>query len=748
MNGMDEIAGALAAPGSLMEPVVKVVIEAGALLRAELHRPEGPRGSGSHAAIDREIDEFLRDRLLALHDAGWLSEEGDRILSRSPDVWVVDPHDGTHAFVQKLRGSSISVALLRHGQPVLGVVYAPLCPDDRGDLICWAEDELLTRNGVESQRSRNAVNPSRPIVAMNEVSGDFARVNTEKLAPARFLAIPSIAYRLALAAVGDVDAAIAIGDIAPWDVAGGHAVLRGSDRAMTDIRGRPVTYDEGSTIGGCIGGVPDVVLTLAKRDLSGVTGEKRAPRHPARPRHRTQLAGHLSRAQGVLLGQFAGDALGSAVEFRSARDIALQFPCGLTDPIDGGTWNTIAGQPTDDSELALALARSIVEQRGFDATEVGRAYVRWLESGPFDIGGTIGASINALKQGKRATSASQANGALMRVSPIGILHAGNPVSAARAAAEDTALTHPSEVCRTASAAFAAAIAAGVAGADRESMWASAYAACGSGGGADIVRARLLHARSGPPSDFERQQGWVLTALQNAFFRLVRGTRVADAVRETVAQGGDTDTNGAICGALIGAADGREGIPLIWRNLVLSCRPVTGLGHRRPRPMEYWTDDALDLAEALLVAGQVQECRKTGRERAVPAIREAGPDLGQRAKYRVRIEDQSVEADTLGALLVGVLRSLEKRNPGTLETLSTITRRKRRLVARRKTDLYPGNPHLADYALPVNETWYVGTNYSAADVEAILLHAAVASGLGRALALERRGSGKSPTLSDL
>jgi hypothetical protein len=56
---------------------------------------------------------------------------------------------------------------------------------------------------------------------------------------------------------------------------------------------------------------------------------------------------------------------------------------------DGGTWNTTAGQPTDDSEMALALARMLVEKEKYDAGEARKAYVFWLESGPFDCGMTV-----------------------------------------------------------------------------------------------------------------------------------------------------------------------------------------------------------------------------------------------------------------------------------------------------------------------------------------------------------------------
>lgn len=80
-------------------------------------------------------------------------------------------------------------------------------------------------------------------------------------------------------------------------------------------------------------------------------------------------------------------------------------------------------------------------------------------------------------------------------------------------------------------------------------------------------------------------------------------RLAEAVSTTVARGGDTDTNAAICGALLGAVQGRTAVPLQRRNMVLTCRSVAVPDVHHPRPTTYWTDDALDLAEALLSAGR-------------------------------------------------------------------------------------------------------------------------------------------------
>lgn len=120
--------------------------------------------------------------------------------------------------------------------------------------------------------------------------------------------------------------------------------------------------------------------------------------------------------------------------------------------------------------------------------------------------------------------------------------------------------------------------------------------------AQAVRDRLDAARQEGPAEFQAQMGWVLTAFQNAFHWLLSGASLEEAVIATVSKGGDTDTNAAICGALLGAAQGREAVPLRWRQAVLTCRPLKGSGTRHPRPASYWSDDALPLAEALLAAG--------------------------------------------------------------------------------------------------------------------------------------------------
>jgi ADP-ribosylglycohydrolase len=115
-----------------------------------------------------------------------------------------------------------------------------------------------------------------------------------------------------------------------------------------------------------------------------------------------------------------------------------------------------------------------------------------------------------------------------------------------------------------------------------------------------VRSALLAAQDTAPSCDAARQGFVLVALQNAFFELLHAPDLETGVVATVRRGGDTDTNAAVAGALLGAVHGREAVPDQWRSMVLSCRPHL-LRAPRPRPMDYWPVDVLELAERLLGA---------------------------------------------------------------------------------------------------------------------------------------------------
>ena len=305
----------------------------------------------------------------------------------------------------------------------------------------------------------------------------------------------------------------------------------------------------------------------------------------------------LSRAQGCLIGQLAGDALGSLVEFETPDEIGRRYPDGVRELADGGTWNTIAGQPTDDSEMALLLARMLVTTGSYEPEAARRQYRYWLDSDPFDCGITIAAGLRG-----HANPDSQANGALMRISPLGIFGARFELNqVADWAVQDAMITHPNLLCQQVNAIFAIAIAHAIASNcngkelyQHIRQWAADRAI-------EATLLEIIHqAADKPPTDYLHQQGWVLIAFQNALYQLIHASSLEEGVVDTVMRGGDTDTNVAICGALLGAVWGREAIPIQWLDTLQNCRPGTGQPRvHQPRPECFWPVDVLELAERLI-----------------------------------------------------------------------------------------------------------------------------------------------------
>jgi ADP-ribosylglycohydrolase len=194
----------------------------------------------------------------------------------------------------------------------------------------------------------------------------------------------------------------------------------------------------------------------------------------------------------------------------------------------------------------------------------------------------------------------------MRISPLGIwgyrLH---PDALARHASADSILTHPHPVCQEACAVLAVVVAHAI---GQGGTGLDVYRFARDWGARNCEESPVLDALAAaerePPGDFMTNQGWVLIALQNAFYQLLHAPTLEDGVVDTVMAGGDTDTNAAVAGALLGAVHGRDAIPWRWRRLILSCHPQAGApGVRQPRPAPFWPADAMELAERLLLAGQ-------------------------------------------------------------------------------------------------------------------------------------------------
>lgn len=276
----------------LLEAVVRAAQGAGERLRAEFFRPSGPRGARSKAPIDTEIEESLRETLQTLLACSFLGEETGLTAGPEKDFrWLVDPHDGTSEFLKGNRGSAVSIALLRgegfsesapesktvNAEVVLGVVHCPLSPDRGSDTIAWAEGcGAIRRNGrpLDAELSHRRLE-SGEIVWLTASAAQRPLAFSSALAPARFIAMPSIAYRLARVAAGDGIAALSLHSVHEYDIAAGAALVRAAGGVMHDAKGRDIAFTgaKDALVSGCIAGAPDAVRALARVDWEAVMRE-------------------------------------------------------------------------------------------------------------------------------------------------------------------------------------------------------------------------------------------------------------------------------------------------------------------------------------------------------------------------------------------------------------------------------------------------------------------------------------------
>jgi hypothetical protein len=181
------------------------------------------------------------------------------------------------------------------------------------------------------------------------------------------------------------------------------------------------------------------------------------------------------------------------------------------------------------------------------------------------------------------------NGQLMRIAPLAVARFSlDPVVdaalAQRFCAQECALTHPNPVAVDAGCVFVAALRSAIAGAAPSDVYAVALAHAAT----EPVRASIRNARLAPqsaefPADGTKA-GYLGVALQNAFYHLLRMTTFERAIVDTVRLGGDTDTNCAIVGALLGACVGASGIPRVWRNaVILASSPSRAAASPPPPP---------------------------------------------------------------------------------------------------------------------------------------------------------------------
>jgi ADP-ribosyl-[dinitrogen reductase] hydrolase len=181
----------------------------------------------------------------------------------------------------------------------------------------------------------------------------------------------------------------------------------------------------------------------------------------------------------------------------------------------------------------------------------------------------------------------------MRISPLGLFgHRLPPRDLAALAARDSTLSHPHAACQAAVGVFTCTLArACTSELDGRALFDFALGLAQTTPTLSLVVPWLEHAATAPPPFDDEKQGWVRVAFEHAFFQLAHASEFEGALRSVVRAGGDTDTNAAITGALVGARFGLDAIPPRWVDRVVTCVPA--------RPPEYHCNDLISVADALI-----------------------------------------------------------------------------------------------------------------------------------------------------
>ena len=189
---------------------------------------------------DMAVDRFLRETLTAARPGyGWLSEEteDDRARLGASRVFVVDPIDGTRAFVAGERTWAHALAVVEDGRPVAGIVYLPA----RDRLFAATAGGGATLNGVPLAASaRQSVEGARILASRPTLEA--------KLWPGGLPSVerhfrPSLAYRLSLVGEGRFDGMLTLRDSWEWDIAAGALIATEAGARVTDCRGGALRFN-------------------------------------------------------------------------------------------------------------------------------------------------------------------------------------------------------------------------------------------------------------------------------------------------------------------------------------------------------------------------------------------------------------------------------------------------------------------------------------------------------------------------
>ncbi len=293
------------------------------------------------------------------------------------------------------------------------------------------------------------------------------------------------------------------------------------------------------------------------------------------------MATEIERYRGALLGLAVGDALGTTLEFKPPGSFQP-----VSDIVGGGPFGLEPGQWTDDTSMALCLAESLVECRGFDPIDQLQRYVDWWQNGHlsstgecFDIGTTTAAALSGfLSSGKPCGQTSQwsaSNGSIMRLAPVPMFYAKDMDKAVEFAGRSSVTTHaaaePVGACRY----MAGLIVQALRGGAKEEMLAPSSMGGLPGG---IQRVASGSFKIAQPPEI-RGTGYVVESLEAALWAFWNSDNFAGGALLAVNLGDDADTTGAVYGQIAGAFYGDVGIPQGWRDVVALGDKITALAEQ-------------------------------------------------------------------------------------------------------------------------------------------------------------------------
>ncbi|MEV0646995.1 ADP-ribosylglycohydrolase family protein [Phytomonospora sp. NPDC050363] len=303
----------------------------------------------------------------------------------------------------------------------------------------------------------------------------------------------------------------------------------------------------------------------------------------------------VERAIGAVVGSAVGDALGAPFEFGVAGLFSGRFPVpGGGEMCGGGGWDP--GEATDDTQMAVHVAESLLERHGFDPADMFARFQRWAADDPKDIGlqteevltggmpWDLAAAIH-FQVSRRAAG----NGCLMRAATSAVYFAtGGQTATMDAGRRIAALTHGDRAAWEGTAVFHELVRVALDGADPLDALPAVV---------DLVHAdhrerwATVLAPGWHPEQATEFNGAVWPCLGSAVWALRATGGFAEALRAAVDLGGDTDTVAAVTGGLAGARYGFGAIPARWTEPLHV--PLPGSGGRVLR-----TADLVGLARRL------------------------------------------------------------------------------------------------------------------------------------------------------